>query len=133
LLDSFFRFQDDFSAWVDQRKLNKAPDWDTIDDDAALHFGIDRNDLANLNGVVRSVMASLKNIDKDFQDYANQRARYEQWPEPSVVEQFAARRRQAVQDGADRLRKNLSTAGWQAVRDYVNNVHRLRFRRFQPQ
>ena len=130
LFDSFFRFHDDFSRWADKQKQDKAKGFETIDDDVARHLKIDRNEIPNLNGVTQSVMADLAKIDRDFQDYANRRAKYDLTPEPAMMQQFAARRQKAIQDGIDRLKKNLSPSGWVAIRDYTNNVHRLRFRRF---
>jgi hypothetical protein len=129
LFATFFTFHDDFSNWLDQRKAANAKNAQALDNSAAQLLRIDKNDLGNIRGVTNSVMADLRNIQKDWEKYANSRAKNEQLPDPAVAQDFVSRRDAAVQAGIDKLRKNLSPASWAGLRDYVNTTHRLRFRR----
>jgi len=117
---------------MDQKKASNAQAAPSLDAAAAAHFKIDPGELGKLQGVTNNVMADFKKIDKDYTAYLNARAKYDQFPEPAMIQQFAARRRQAVMDGMDKLQKQLSPAGWAAIHDYINNVHRLRFHRAFP-
>jgi hypothetical protein len=127
---AFFQFQDDFGRWMDDRKASDAFAAQTLDAAAARELNLDPGDLGKLRAATQTVMADLKKIDKDYEAYANSRAKLEMFPEPAVLDQFAARRKQAGLDGIARLQKMLSAESWGALRDYVNNVHRLRYRRF---
>jgi hypothetical protein len=132
LYGAFFQFHADFSRWVDQRKASNAQTAQTLDDAAARHFRVDKADLAKMTNVSRQVMADLQKIDQDRRVYVNGRAKYEQFPEPAVLQQFDARRQQAILDGVSRLQQTLSAAGWASLHDYINNTHRLRYRHVSP-
>lgn len=128
----FFQFHDDFSQWMDKRKAANAQAAQTLDASAAAHFKMDLGDLGKLRGVTNSVMAVLRNIDRDVQAYLNSRTRYELITENSVMQQFAQLRAQAALDGAARLQQVLSAASWVGLHNYINNVHRLRYHPGSP-
>jgi hypothetical protein len=125
---AFFRFQDDFSNWLDQRKANvTAQAAQGLDTATAAHFSVDPADLGKLRGVTTSVMANFKNIDRDMFAYVTGRVQHELLPESGVMDQFAKRRAQAALDGAAQLQQVLSSNSWSGIHNYINNIHRLRY------
>lgn len=134
LYTAFFYFHDDFSRWLDQTKAaapavaGPVSAAQALDLSVAAHFKIDNADLGKMTGVTQSVMAQFKIIDRDWQTYFNSRAKYEQFPDPATLQQFAQRRSQAAMDGVSQLQKVLSPSSWTGLHDYINNIHRPRYR-----
>jgi hypothetical protein len=128
LYSAFFRFHDDFSNWLEQRKAAvTAQSAQGLDSATAAHFNVDPADLGQIRGVTNSVMADFKNIDRDMLTYLTARSKLEAGPESSVMAQFAQRREQAAMSGVARLQQVLSAKSWASLHDYINNVHRQRY------
>jgi hypothetical protein len=128
LYEGFFQFHGDFTRWLAQRKAVNRVAAQSLDLAAARHFKIEPAELPAVANVSQTVVAALAAIDAEQKAYVNRRARFDQFPEPSAMQQFATRRGQAVLTGTVQLRGVLSPASWASLRDYINNVHRLRYR-----
>ncbi|MGH9718801.1 MAG: hypothetical protein ACRD8O_01195 [Bryobacteraceae bacterium] len=124
----FFKFNSDFSDWIDGRKASIPGSSQRLDDGAARLLNLSTGDTQKVTVVSRSVVKDLDKIDQDEQAYVNGLAKREQRPDPRQLKTYRDQRDQVVLQAIGRLKVDLSAESFQRVLYFINEVHRNAYR-----
>jgi len=112
----------DLDSWHEGRKAQLSSTLRAqLQDDIAKPLGIAAGEVDRTFGVIRAANASIRAIDAEMVAHANQRARLELGPVPSVMEALKARRAAAVMSGFNALQGTLSPTSAAGISDFMNN------------
>ena len=122
LLDVFLRYMGDLDSWHEGRKAQLSSSLRAeLQSDIAKPLGIAAGEVDRTFGVIRAANASIRAIEAEMVAHANQRARLELGPVPSVMEALKVRRAAAVTSGLNALRTALSPSSAAGIDDFMNN------------
>jgi len=122
LVDVFLRYMGDLDTWQEGRKAQlSAPLRTQLQSDIAKPLGIAAGEVDRTFGIIRAANASIRAIDAEMVAHANQRARLELGPVPSVMEALKAKRAAAVTSGLSALLAGLGPTSAAGISDFMNN------------
>jgi len=131
----FFYYHRSFDAFIQQRKIGRAPvDVQRLDREVSSIFGLGSVDtLPVLRVVSNAFAAELMAVDEEERAHSNARAHYELGPLPSQLQAFEARRVAIVTRGIAALRTQLGPTEWTRFQTYINGAHRTSYSVVSPQ
>ena len=121
---SFFFFMETFASWLDTRVAAVPASRTKLMQSAARYLNVDVSELPKVSATCQLVAAKLRQIGVSARQYWEVESNSHRAPDVTRVRDFEAQRQSAIQDGISELQRELSTSGWNGLREHVNGVHR---------
>lgn len=126
---SFFVFMDGFGQWLDTRVQASPARTNKLMESAGRYLKISPAELPKVIAACRSVIAELKIIEAQSQQYWRAEVQNAKTPDKAKAGQFEAMRQAAIQTGRIRVQQALSPASWNSLQTHINGEHRLGIQR----
>lgn len=115
LYSSFCFFMEDFSPWLDARAAAVPANKTKLMQSAARYLHVDPSELPKVAATCKSLAATLRQINLTAHNYYQTAVKNRQPLDSATLSSFDTQRQVAIQSGINKLRQELSAAGWSGL------------------
>jgi hypothetical protein len=120
----FLRYQNSLVLDIQSATAANAASGQSLQQGAAQSLGLSVTDFSKVNPIYLALAVTLQAVDTDANAYRDSVVSTKTVPDLPTIKQFSSRRDQAVNNARTQLQQALTTAGWQALTNYVEGKFR---------
>lgn len=125
----FIRVHESLQQEINKRNLESSPRGQTLRQGAMSTFGLSNTDFTQMGIILNGVSRQLAALHQEAIAYKKRCESNKQPLDISALRQFTTRRQQTLNLGLDKLRRSLSSSGWQNLKTYLNDQLKLNVRK----